>query len=817
MWRNYFKITVRNLFRNRLHSFILLFGLSISLAACLLILEYVSYELSFDRFHEKSDQIYRVINDRFQNGERVQKGTITYPTIGPTMEQDFAEVVSHSRLFFQSSTVLNLDNELYESQECLVVDEHFFELFDYEVLFGAKDQIMTKAYEVALSESMVKRIYGLDGLEMESLIGQSILADGETDPYTIVAIFADFPTNSLLQADVLFSYPSIIQFFGEGADNSWTFSDFYHFLELAPGTDVAALEAKFTDFSERYFQGQEVSGAEERFYLQPLKEAHLYSADLEYEIGQISNGRTVWAMLLIAFFILLLAWVNYINLSSVRAIERSKEVGVRAVFGAKGRQLITQFVMEAAMINTVAIILAVLICIQVQPWYNQLLESNLSLAFLWQNTTIQFYLLLVFGLVFISGVLLSGFYPAWLLSRQRIPLVLKGQFQQTDHSQQTRKGLVIFQFAASFILIAGSWLVYQQVRFLNQQDLGILTDEMIIVDGPALSNFDSSFIQRAQTFKESLKANPAIEGVTLSSRIPGEAMGRMFNLSRTDDPTGKEFTTNFINVDYNYADTYQLDLVAGKNFVRGDHNINFNLVDQIILNEALVDVLGYESPEAAIGKNINTGNKTWEIKGVLPNFHQKSLHHPIEPIVFRPLYEPSGPMSIKVSGTQAAPIIEEIKQAYTELFPGNNFNYQFLDEHLQEAYIQDRRFGTILGLFTTLAIIIATLGLFGLASYTTSLRTKELSVRRILGANFSDLLFLLSNDFFRLILIAVLVGVPIAWYLSLQWLENFSYHIEIHWWVFLLSGSLAFLLAFIIVGIQALKANFSNPIDALRQ
>lgn len=817
MWRNYFKIGLRNLFRNRLHSFILLFGLSISLAACLLILEYVSYELSFDRFHDKSDQIYRVINDRFQNGERVQKGTITYPTIGPTMEQDYAEVIGHTRLFYQNSVVLDHENQLFESEECLGVDEHFFEMFDYEILYGTRQGLMSTTNEIALSASMAKQIFGLEGQELGGLIGQSIKADGETDPYSISAIFADFPDNSYLQAEVLFSYSTFIRAFGETADNSWTWSDFYHFLELAPGTDVATLEAKFVDFSDRYFNGQEVSGAEERFYLQPLEEAHLYAADLEYEIGQTSNGRTVWAMLLIAFFILLLAWVNYINLSSVRAIERSKEVGVRAVFGAKGRQLIAQFILEAGLVNIASLGLAILICIQVQPWYNQLLGNDLSLSFLGQNTIVQFYLLFVLILVFISGVLLSGFYPAWLLSRQRIPLVLKGQFQQTDKSQQTRKSLVVFQFAASFILIAGSWLVYQQVRFLNQQDLGILTDEIIIVDGPALTNFDSTFIDRAQTFKETLKASPSVASVTLSSRIPGEAMGRMFNLSRADDPSGKEFTTNFINIDFNYADTYGLEMVAGENFVRGDHNLDFNLVDQIILNEEMVKVLGFESPETAIGKSISTGPKNWEIKGVFPNFHQKSLHHPLEPIVFRPLYETSGPISVKVSGTEIAPIISHIQQTYTNLFPGNSFSYQFLDEHLQEAYIQDQRFGTILGLFTTLAIIIATLGLFGLASYTTSLRTKELSVRRVLGANFADLLLLLSNDFFKLILIAIMVGIPVSWYLSLQWLENFSYHIEVHWWVFLLSGGLAFLLAFLIVGFQALKTNFSNPIDALRQ
>ena len=817
MWLNYFKITLRNLFKNRLHSFILLFGLSVSLASCLLILEYVSHKLSYDRFHQKSDQIYRVINDRFQNGERVQKGTITYPAVGPMMEQDYAEIVGHTRIFYQSSVVLDKQNELFESDACLGVDEHFFEMFDYEILYGSRQGLLANANEIALSASMAEQIFGLKGSALENLIGQSIQADGETDPYTIKAIFADFPDNSSLQAEVLISYDTYIRYFGERADKSWNWSDFYHYIELAPGTDVAALEAQFKDFSDRYFKGQEVSGAEERFYLQPLKDAHLYSADLEYEIGQTSNGRTVWAMLLIAFFILLLAWINYINLSSVRAIERSKEVGVRAVFGAKERQLIGQFVTEAALINLVALVIAGLICAQVQPWYNQLLGTELSISLLWQNTAVQFYLLSALGLVFLSGILLSGFYPAWLLSRQRIPLVLKGQFQQTNGSQQTRKGLVIFQFAASFILIAGSWLVYQQVRFLNQQDLGILTDEIIIIDGPSLTRFDSSFIERAQTFKTSLKANPAVEAVTLSTRIPGQAMGRIFNVSRTDDPSGREFSTNFINIDYNYADTYQLEMVAGENFVRGDHNVDFDLVDQTILNEAMVEVLGFESPEAAIGKFINTGSKRWEIKGVFPDFHQKSLHHPIEPIVFRPLYETQGPITVKVSGTQIAPIIDQIKRTYTELFPGNNFNYQFLDEHLQAAYIQDQRFGTILGLFTTLAIMIAALGLFGLASYTTSLRTKELSVRRILGANFSDLLYLLSSDFFKLIFFSVVIGAPIAWYLSLEWLQNFSYHIEIRWWVFLLSGGFAFLLAFIIVGLQALKANFSNPIEALRQ
>ena len=500
MWRNYLKISLRNLFRNKLHTFILIFGLSISMTACLLILEYVSHELSYDHFHQKSEQIYRVINDRFQEGERVQLGTITYPTIGKNMQQDFPEVINHTRISYGGGQIVRRDNEAYRMDRGIYVDNQFLQLFDYDLLAGSRDDLFKEPNEIVLTESSARIIFNDNTDNWESMLGQEIRLNRLANPVTVTGIIADFPSNSLLFSDLLVSYPTLVSNFGEFFENSYTFSDFYHYVELKPDTDIAALEAKFTGFSEQYFRGEEVSGAEEKFYLQPLHEAHLYSSDLEYEIGRTNDGNTVWALLLIAFFILVIAWINYINLSSVRAIERSKEVGVRAVMGARGRQLISQFMAEASIVNGISFLLAIALLWQVQPLYNNWFNFDLSFRDLFGTANTQIYLWLGIFVLFGSGILLSGFYPAWLLSRQQIPLVLKGQFQQSANSRNMRKGLVVFQFAVSIILISGTWMVYQQVSLMNQKDLGILTDQILTIRGPELTPFDSSFIPINSTY-----------------------------------------------------------------------------------------------------------------------------------------------------------------------------------------------------------------------------------------------------------------------------------------------------------------------------
>ncbi len=787
------------------------------MTACLLILEYVSHELGYDQFHQKSDDIYRVVNDRYQEGERVQLGTITYPTIGKNMQQDFPEIINHTRLSYGGSQIIRRGDQAFRVDRGLYTDNQFLQLFDFELLAGSRTDLFKEPNEVVLTESTAQNIFqGVEG-DWDAIIGEEVRLNRLAVAVTVAGVIADFPSNSLLYGDLLISYPTLVSNFGEFYEDSYTFSDFYHYVELKPGTDVAALELKFAGFSDQYFRGEEVSGAEEKFYLQPLQEAHLYSKNLEYEIGKTNDGTTVWALLLIAFFILVIAWINYINLSSVRAIERSKEVGVRAVMGAKGRQLIGQFMAEASVINGISFLLAIGILWQIQPLYNTWFDFELSFRDLFGTATTQVYLWLGIFVLFGSGILLSGFYPAWLLSQQQIPLVLKGEFQQSANSRNMRKGLVVFQFAVSIVLISGTWMVYQQVSLMNEKDLGILTDQIITIGGPELTPFDSAFIPKMQTLKDELAAHPGIESSTLSSRVPSQGMGRMFNVRRFGQPAAESKTSNFINIDWNFSNTYQLPLLAGKNFEIGDHNLNGNLVNKLVLNASAITMLGFEDMEGAIGQQITIGERNWTIKGIVADHHQTSLRFEKEAIIYFPFYQTNGLISIRTANSDIKSSLAHAEQVFQTLFPGNVFEYQFLDERVQTAYIQDVQFGRLLTFFTILALAIASLGLFGLASYTTHLRIKEISIRKVLGANLSDLMLLLSKDFIRLIIIAIIIGTPIAWYFGNLWLENFVYHINMPWWTFLLSGLAAIAVALAITGSQAIKAGVHNPVDALRR
>lgn len=817
MFVNFLKITLRNLLKNKTQSFILIGGLTIGMATCILLLQYVSYELSFDRFHKNQDNIYRVLNQRFQNGQSVQKGTITYPTIGPTMKMEYPEIKNMTRLAFSTDVMISQGDRVEPVEPGLWVDEHFFEIFDFEMLAGERIDLMSQPNEMILTRQLADKYFPAAKGNYEMVIGEELAVDRYEDNFKIVAVCEDVPANSHLDFDLLLSYASCIRYWGAGADESWTWSDFYHYVQLAPGTDVAKLEAKFADFSERHFRGAEVSGSEEVFTLQALSDAHLYSSDLEYEIGQTANGRAVWSLLIIAFFILFLAWINYVNLSSVRAIERAKEVGVRKVVGATRKQLIGQFLTEAILVNLLSLFIAFLMVELLSPWFAA--NFGIKVAALSLFSGLHFNTYLFAGLVgFIAlGILISGAYPAWLLSSTEMVSVLKGFFSRNSNGAWLRKCLVVFQFTMSVALITGAYLVAQQIDFMTKQDLGINIDEVMIINSPEMTVADSTFIEKMNTFKSALVAIPGIESATTSNRSPGERMGRAFNIRRKGaGPEGQTFTSNLVATDYTYGETYDIETLAGRYFRLEDHNINGSEVDKIILNEAARKMLGFADAEKAVGASVNIYERDWQIVGVIPDFHQRSLHHAIEPIMFMPFYGTNNQLSVKVSGDNVEQIISQLKTTYATFFPGNTFQYSFLDERFQQLYEADIRFGNILSFFTLLTILIACLGLFGLASYTTFLRTKEIGIRKVLGASVSGIIALLAKDFLKLVLLSVLIAAPLAYFFLEKWLADFAYKIEMPWWVFAMAGGLALGLAFLTVGAQSLKAALHNPLESLR-
>ncbi len=820
MLKNYFKIAFRNLLRNKGQSVILIGGLAIGMAACMLLLQYVGFEMSFDNFHAKKDRIFRVVNERIQNGKSIQKGTITYPTIGAAMQSDFPEIANHARVKPGGNVYIRHDDKLSEQEGLLWADEHFLEMFDFPLLAAEGVKLLDETNEVILTRSVADQYFpGAKG-RYDQVVGEEIFMENDDNPFKIVGVAEDVPANSFLQFNVLVSYDSFIRIRGKDADESWTWSDFWHFLELKPDADPVALEAKFPAFSERHFRGTEVSGSREVFSLQALKDAHLYSAGLEYEIGVTANGKAVWSLLIIAFFILVLAWINYVNLSSARAIERAKEVGLRKVVGARRGMLIGQFLTESFVINALALAVAWELVRLVKPWFS----SNFGL----DSSALHFtgsgsYSLAVMMLALVAaGVLASGAYPAWLLSSSHISNVLKGGPASgaggiRGGGAGLRKGLVVFQFTASIALITGTWLVARQIAYMNRQDLGMDIEQVITVNSPRLFRFDSTFIDKVHAFKDKLLTNAHILHAATSNRtVDDNWHGRVFQIEKTgDNPGSEQYTCSFIVTDYDYADTYGMKPAAGRFLRETDYAWNQDF-DKVVLNEAAVKMFDYPSAESALGQTIKVWNRDRTIVGVLPDFHEMSLHHPIEPLLFIPSIGTYDKISIRMDGNDMEATLGFAQSTFESFFPGNVFQYKFLDESYQRLYEADRRFGRILGFFTLLTVLIACLGLFALASYMTFLRTREIGIRKVLGASTAGIVALLSGDFLKLVLAGLALAIPLAWYFANRWLQEYPYRIDIDWWVFVLAGALALGIAFLTVSFQSIRAALTNPAKSLK-
>jgi putative ABC transport system permease protein len=814
MIKNYFKIALRNMWKNKAFSFVNLTGLVVGITACLLILQYVSFELSFDKFHQDGDRIYRITNDRFQQGKLVQHGTITYPGVAPAMGKDFNEVESHTTIGNPGTFSLQKDRKIYEEKGAYV-NNQFLSVFTFPLVTGDPKTALKAPRSIVISESNAQRIFHATPADYAGLIGKTVHVDQDTDPYQITGVMKDFPAASHLQYGILMSYETLTKTWGEWVRAGFESSDMWHYVKLKPGTDVAKLEKKFPAFSQRYFKGDKVTGSEERFFLQPLHNAHLFS-DYEYEIGKVNNGKAVWTMLIIAAFILIIAWVNYINLATARSLERAKEVGVRKVAGATSGQLIWQFLSESVLLNLLAFVLAIGLTVALQPVLNQLIEKPLSLSLLTGTGFGGIYMPLALIGIFALGILLSGFYPAFALSAFKAIQVLKGSFKRSAKGIWVRQSLVVFQYTASITLIVGTFIVFKQLKFMREENLGFNMDRVLVIRGPELTRWDSTSIDKIKAFKTELERIPSIKVASNSANVFGNRLSRSFNVKRVGSNDEKGVTFSRMPVDLDFFDTYQIKMLAGRNFRPTDSNITGDKITSAILNLSAAKLLGFKDAEQAAGQKFQLHGKEWNIIGVVSDFHQQSLKHAIEPIVFAPFYTLSGFFSIKINTNDLGNSIDLVKEKYDGFFPGNNFNYFFMNEKFNEQYKDDRIFGQVSSFFSLLAVMIASLGIFGLSSYTISQRTKEIGVRKVLGATVGSIVTLLSQDFLKLVLISIVIGSPIAWYGVRLWLNDFAYKIDIEWWMFVLTGILAVAIAFATVSSQAIKAALMNPAKSLK-
>ena len=815
MFKSYLTTAWRNIRKNKVFSAINIIGLAIGMAACLLILQYVNFELSYDQFNKNIHDLYRVYNDRYQNGKLIQHGTITYSAIGKAMQDDYPEVINHTRVEPYGPIVITRGIRQYGKQQALFVDNAFLSMFTYPLLSGDLRTALAEPHTMVLTAEAAKRFFGSD--DPGSIVGRTLVVADDTIPYRITAVTASLPENSHLYFDLLLSYSTLYS--GKNpwreADYNFQDSDFWHYIQLRHGVDPKALEAKFDGFSERHFQGNKISGSVEKFHLQPLARAHLYS-DFEYEIGKTGSATVVWGLLVIASFIIVIAWVNYINLSTARSVERAREVGVRKVIGAARVQLIRQFLTESFLINGFALILAVALMFLLQGPFDDLVGYRLSVGYLFVRSMGGYGLTIGLLGLLLLGVVVSAYYPAFVLSSFRPILVLKGRFSASKRGIALRKGLVVGQFGITVALMIGSFVVYRQIRFMNRQELGVNINQVLVISAPSLTREDSTFAGKENGFFDEVKRIPGVEGVAASWSAIGGETGRTFNVRREDQDSTVHFTMRQNGISADWLRLYQVKILAGRGYAYTDYTPDFNKEHNIVINESAAKLLGYRSPEDAIGKTIVRWDRKWVVIGVIGDYHQKSLRFPLEPTLLLPFYGNGSDISVRIATQDLPGVITRLQKTYAAFFPGNLFDYYFLDQHYNEQYANDQLFGKAFSIFAGFAIFIACLGLLGLSLFATAQRTKEIGVRKVLGASVVNIVALLSRDFMVLVGVAFVVASPVAWWVMHRWLQDFAYRIGIEWWVFVAAGVLAAVIALGTISAQAVRAATANPAKSLR-
>jgi putative ABC transport system permease protein len=814
MIKHYLKVSFRNLWKYKSFSAINIAGLAIGMATCLLILQYVSFKLSYDQFHKKADNIYRVVNDRYQQGKLIQHGTITYSGVGRAMNNDFEEVIQNTRVAPSGEAIITYNDKKIAEPNLFFVDSNFLSVFDFPLVAGDRQSVLIRPNTVLLSEKLIDKIFDHEGRDYDQFVGKAITLWTDSMPYKIEGVIKNVPENSHLQFNMLISYKTLTNAWKE-AEYDFTQSDFWHYVQLKRGTDYKALNAKLGAFSQKHFQGNKISGSDETFYLQPLSKAHLYS-DFEYEIGVTGSATVVWALLIIALFIITIAWVNYINLATARSVERAREVGIRKVVGCERKQLIIQFLSESAIVNLIAMALAIILVFLLQPAFNNLLNYQLSLSYLLTKGLNGYSILIGLISIVVAGVFVSGLYPAFVLSSFKPIAVLKGKFGSSQRGIVFRKALVIGQFTVTIGLIIGSIVVMKQIRYMNKKELGFNMDQILVIQPPTLTNWDSTFISRANSFKEELKQLAHVKAAATSWNVPGGDIGRSFNVRQADSATTNKFTVRRTSVDYDFLNVYGIKLIAGRNFTQADHDPRGNKLHNMLINKSAAKLLGFSSPENAIGKSILSGDRKWDVIGVVDDYHQKSLRYPLEPIIFMPFYSTNSEISVKLTPGDLPGTIAQIKKKYEAFFPGNLFDYSFLDETFNRQYENEQLFGKAFGIFAGLAIFVACLGLLGLTMFATIQRTKEIGVRKVLGASVSNIVLLLSKSFLKLILLSAIVAFPLAWWAMHTWLQDFAFRVNMGWWIFILAGASALLIALTTISFQAIKAAIANPVKSLR-
>ena len=822
MIKNYITIAWRILIRQKAFSAVNILGLAIGMAACLLIVQYISFELSYDNFHKNAANIYRIKHQNYSQGNLIENLPRTYSAAGPALKSQFPEVQAFTRVGKMEGLITakqpNGTLTSFNEKSVYSADPSFLHLFTFPMLEGSTDALRDQN-TVVITENTAKKYF-----PNQDAIGKTLNIQeqnsGTNITATVTGVCKNVPANSQLQFDFVFS--------SDAKAGNWSYPDSYTYLLLSPQTSPKAFEAKLSAFLK-----SDISAVKNNNYsptqgktnlsnisltLQPLRDIHLYS-NLTDEISPGGNGSMVWYLGIVAALILLIAYVNYLNLTTAKVIERAKEVGIRKVLGSQRMQLIKQFLFESLLVNLISLAIAVFVVLVTIPWFSKLCGVELSFT-LWKDITF----LPAFAGFLILGVLLSAVYPALVLSNYKPVQVLKGKFMNSAQSITLRKALVVFQFAATIAFMIGTLVVYRQVNYMKNENKGMDIKQTLVVVAPqnvrATDADNARYMVKDSVFRTEVARNPHVQGVSLSSSIPGQIIDYIMSYTiHAQSPAEKSLRLSTFEIGGNFIDQFKIKVIAGHNFTANAWNGKY---PAMMLNEASVTSLGFKNPEDAIGKLVETKNGRGrvfqnEIVGVIQNFHQLSLKDDFTPIVFR-LSDPSSASDyeLKVSSADIPQTIAQIQKTYKSIFPDAAFEYFFLDDFFNQQYKSEQHFGQVFTLFSGFAVFVACMGLFGLTLITITQRIKEIGIRKVLGASVSNILLLISKDFIGLIAIAAVVAFPLAYWGSNKWLQGYKFRIEFNAWYFIMPLLAAFLLAVITISYQSIRAALANPVKSLK-
>jgi putative ABC transport system permease protein len=814
MIKNYLKVARRNLVRNKTFSFINIVGLAIGLSSFLLIALYVMDELSFDRYYDQAGNIYRIDLDSRWGGQEVRMAQIGDP-IGPKLKNDYPQVEEYTRVFYSRNDP-GMANKLVRKGDGYItedntayVDSTFFNVFKFPALEGDPRTALNEPHTVVITASAAAKYFGTTDAVGKAL---AVKEDGKDVSYKVNAVIRDIPGNTHFHFNILFSMKSLNYQWGQVGN-----SNFYTYLVLKPGPDAKVFEKELTAYILKYFtpvlKDLNMSSVEEfekggnriNFILTHVTSIHLYSnRQAGEEISPSGSIQYVTIFSAVALLVLLIACINFMNLTTARSAGRAREVGIRKVLGTERKELILQFLTESTLMVLLSLLIAIGITSLTLPLFNSVAAKSMSMASLFSPVILP----LLLALPFAVG-LLAGSYPAFFLSGFKPIEVLKGKLKMGTNSGGLRSALVVFQFTASIILIIGTIVVYRQLHFIQTRDLGFNKEQVLIINAAdALGN-------NAGPFKKQVMQLSGVKSGTLSAYLPVSNSSRnAYNVFK--DPVAaaaNSFNAQFWGIDYDYLETMGIKLLKGRNFSPG---FGMDSSSSWIINEATARILGYEDP---VGKNIYTiddGKATAHpIVGLVKNFNYESLHSAVGPLIFA-LQSSTGLASFKVNTANITPLLEQVKKEWKAMAPGMPFSYRFLDESFNEMYRAEQRVGEIAMIFSVLAILISCLGIFGLATFIAEQRMKEIGIRKVLGASVQGIVGLLSRDFMKLVAIAFIIAAPFAWWVMNKWLQGFVDRAGFSWWIFAVAGLAALFIALATVSFQSVRVALMNPSKSLK-